>query len=249
MRASFHLPGVAVTVGAVLAAPLLAWAAPAQAAAAGGGSARAAAAGAVINTPYFAGYQAPVAAGSATSSAARFKIPALACTSADTAITPVAGVVVNNYATYSSAFLFVGCRNGAAVYFPALVVNGNDVNYTTTPLSAGDAIKVRTTVTTTGTTVQVTDVTKAITKKRTGPGATASAAYVGDSGWYDSAGTLLGVPIFGTLTFTGCFVDGTSLAGRNPAQYQRVNSSNIVQIATGALSTTGTTFTTHYKHP
>jgi hypothetical protein len=247
------MPALAVTIGAAaVVGPLLSLATPAQAAAGGhsGSGPVAAHAGALLvnSDPTFAGYQANVATGSATSSAAQYKVPKLTCTSAARAITPVAGVAVNNFATYSSAFLFVGCRSGKAVYFPSLVINGTEKDYTTTHLAAGDAIKVFTKVTTTGTTVQVTDVTKAVTKKRTGAGASASAAYIGDSDWVTSTNTLLGVPNFGTLTFTHCLIDGTALAGSNPAEYQRVNSSNVVQIATGALSSTGTSFPTQFKH-
>jgi hypothetical protein len=252
MLTRFRMPALAVTIGAAaVATSVLSLAAPAQAVAGGhggsglaGGHARALS---VINSDSFAGYQATVAAGSATSSAAQFKVPALSCTSAYRAITPVAGVEVNNFASYSSAFLFTGCHSGKAVYFPSLVINGTETDYTATPLAAGNVIKVSTKVTTTGTTVQVTDVTKAVTKKLTGPGASSSAAYIGDSSWNNN-GTLLGVPNFGTLAFTHCLVDRTALASAHPAQYQRVNSSNIVQIATGALSSAGTTFATHYKH-
>jgi hypothetical protein len=248
--AGFRMPALAVTVGAVaLVAPILSLAAPAQAAAAGhGGSGPAGArtrALSVINSRTFAGYQATVTAGSATSSAAQYKVPNLSCTSAFRGITPVAGVEVNSFASYSSAFLFVGCHNGKAAYFPALVVNGSETNYAT-PVAAGNLIKVSTTVTTTGTTVQVQNVTTGITEKLTGAGASPSAAYVGDSDWVNN-GTLLGVPSFGTLAFTHCLIDGTALAGSSPAQYQRVNGS-IVQIATGALSSAGTVFATHYKH-
>jgi hypothetical protein len=249
--AGFRAPALAVTVGAVaLVAPMLSLAAPAQAAATGHGGGGPAGAHAralsAINSPTFAGYQATVAAGSATSSAAQYKVPKLSCTSANRAITPVAGVEVNSATSYSSAFLFVGCQGGKAVYYPALVVNGSETNYTTTPLAAGNLIKVSTAVTTTGTTVQAKDVTTGVTKRLTGAGASPSAAYVGDSDWVNN-GTLLGVPNFGTLTFTHCLIDGTALAGWHPAEYQRVNGS-IVQIATGALSSAGTTFPTHYKH-
>jgi len=253
MLARFRTSTLVIAVGAAaLVTPALSLAAPAQAAAGGHGGGGLASTHAralsVISTPGFAGYQAAVTAGSATSSAARYTVPTLSCTSAYRAITPVAGVAVNNFASYSSAFLFVGCHNGTAAYFPALVVNGTEANYTTTPLAAGDAVKVSANVTTTGTTVQVTDVTKGITKKLTGAGANSSAAYVGASDWVTGTGTLLGVPSFGTLTFTHCFIDGTALAGWNPAKYQRVNSSNIVQIATGALSSTGTAFPVYYRH-
>jgi hypothetical protein len=251
MLARFRMHALAVTIGAVaVVAPVLSLAAPAQAAPAGHGGGPASAharALSVINSDHFAGYQATVAAGSATSSAAQFKVPTLSCTSAYRAITPVAGVEVNSFATYSSAFVFVGCHSGAAVYFPALVINGTETDYTTTPLAAGDVINVSTKVTTTGTTVKVTDVTKGVTKKLTGPGASSSAAYIADSGWFNN-GTLLGVPKFGTLTFIHCLVDGTALANAHPAQYQRVNSSGTVQIATGALTSGGTAFATHFKH-
>jgi hypothetical protein len=248
MRTRWLVAGGAV--GAALVAPVLSLAAPAQAAAGHGGSGPAGAharALSVTNSDHFAGYHVTVPAGSATSSAAQYTVPALACTSAYRAITPVAGVEVNSSSTYSSAFLFVGCQNGKAGYFPALVINGTETKYPTTRFSAGDVIKVYTKVTTTGTTVRVTDVTKGVTKQRTGPGASSSYAYLGDSGWHNN-GTLLGVPRFGTLTFTHCRINGTPLAASNSAGYQRVNSSNIVQIATGALSSTGTMFATHYKH-
>ncbi len=195
----------------------------------------------------FAGYQATVAAGSATSSGAQYKLPALSCTSAYRGITPVAGVGVNGNTTYSSAFVFTGCHNGKAVYFPALVINGSETNYTTTTVHAGNVIKVSTKVTTKGTTVSVTDATTGVTKKLTGSGASPSVAYVGDSDWVVN-GTILGVPSFGTLSFTSWSVDGKALARAHPARYQRVNSSNVVQITTGVLSSTGTAFLTHYKH-
>jgi hypothetical protein len=60
--------------------------------------------------------------------------------------------------------------------------------------------------------------------------------------------TLLGVPGFGTLTFTSCLVDGRALARSHPARFQRVTSRGILQIATGALSPGGTAFPTHYRH-
>ena len=252
MLAQFRMPALAVTIGAAaMVAPVLSLVAPAQAAAAGhggNGPTGAHTRALSVSNPVFAGYQANVAAGSATSSAAQYKLPKLSCTSAARAITPVAGVAVNNFATFSAAFVFVGCSSGKAVYFPALVINGTQTHFTTTNLAAGDAIKVSTKVTTTGTTVQVTDVTKAITKKLTGPGASANAAYAGDSDWVTSANKLLGVPKFGTLTFTHCTVDGKTLASAHPTKIQRVNSSNVVQIATGALSRAGTTFATHFKH-
>jgi len=254
MLARFRMPAFAVTIGAAaVVAPLLGLAAPAQAAAGGDGGGGPAGAHAkalsVTNSDHFAGYQVTVAAGSATSSAAQYTLPALTCTSVYRAITSVAGVhvTVSGAATYSSAFVFVGCFHGQAGYFPALVINGNEVNYNTTAFHAGDVIKVATKVTTASTTVSVRDVTTAVTKKRTGPGASSSSAYIGDSDW-NVNGMLLTVPKFGTITFTHCSVNGKALAASHPARYQRVTSGGTVQITTGALSSAGTAFATHYKH-
>ena len=123
---------------------------------------------------------------------------------------------MNNFTSYSAAFVFTECRRGRAVYFPALVINGNQVNYTTTSFHAGNVIKVSTKVSTRGTTVQVTDVTTGVTKKLTGPGASSSAAYVGDTSVLTNPITTVGVPGFGTLTFTSCLVDGRALARSHP---------------------------------
>ena len=166
--------------------------------------------------PVFAGYVAAAVPGSATSAAAQFKVPRLSCTTAaDRGITP--GVLIANSRSFSSTDLFAICHRGRAFYFPALDINGNQVNYTTA-VHAGDVIRVSATVTTRGTTVQVTDVTTRVTKRRTGAGARFSAVFVGDDSVLLNT-TLMGVPNFGTLTFTGCLVDGRALARSHPARF------------------------------
>ena len=196
----------------------------------------------------FAGYLTGVTAGSATSSAASFTVPTLTCTTTDRAITNVAGVSENNNKTASVAVVFTGCVNGQAVYFPILVDNGREKDYTSTPLAAGDVIDVTTKVSTNRTRVQVTDVTTNVTEKKIGPGASASAAYMGDTGAASSTGSLQHVPDFGKLTFKNCLVDGKALASWHPQAYQRVNSIGRVQITTGGFWPGGTAFTTHFQH-
>ena len=198
----------------------------------------------------FAGYQTAVTAGSATTSAASFTVPALSCTAATVGIAPDAGVAANNFKTASVAGVFIACAKGKAVYYPFLVANGAQADYTTVHLSAGDAINLSASVTTSGTTVQVTDTTKSVTVTNTitGAGASADAAWIGDESGVNSTGALIGVPNFGKLTFTNCLVDGTALGGWHPKAYQRVNSHGTVQIATGGPWPGGTAFTTHYQH-
>ena len=198
---------------------------------------------------YFAGYQAPVPAGSATVATATFTVPALSCTvtTFPRAIGPVAGVDENNFKTYSSAFLFTGCVNGTAVYYPGLVVNGTETDFTTSPFAAGDVVDVTTKVSTNRTRVQVTDVTTGVTQKIIGAGARAQVVLISDNSWTTSTGRWH-VPDFGKLTFKNCLIDGKALASWHPRAYQRVNSNGTVQIRTGGFWPGGTAFTTHFMH-
>jgi hypothetical protein len=200
------------------------------------------------STRTFAGYQTTVPAGSATVLVASFTVPALSCTTADRAIAPSVGVPENNYKTVSAAFVLTGCANGTAAYFPGLVVNGTETDYTASPLSAGDVIDLTTKVSVNRTRAQVTNVTTGVTQKIIGAGARASAAFVGDEAWLSSSGALFHVPDFGKLQFKNCLLDGKALARWHPQAYQRVNSVGTVQISTGALWPGGTAFTTRYQH-
>jgi hypothetical protein len=200
----------------------------------------------LTNTRDFAGYGTAVTAGSATSSAATFIVPTLSCTTASVAIVP--NVAVTSSHTFSGAGAFTQCANGKAGYFPVLVVNGTEKSYTSTPLSAGDVINLSASVTASGTTVQVTDVTKNVTKTLTGAGASASSALIGDEAVSKSTGGFVGVPNFGKLKYTNCLIDGTALQTWNPQQFQRVNAKGIVQIATGPFSPAPAAFATYYRH-
>ncbi len=250
MSASLRMSALMLTIGLAAATPLVVLAAPAGAAATdhgGGAFAIRARTPSVVNSSAFAGYQTPVPTTSAASAVARFKVPRLHCTSAYLGITPVAGVDVGLGVSYSSAFAFVGCRDGKAVYFPAVVINGKQVNFTRTPLHAGNLIELATVVTVKRTTVTVTDLSTRVTTKRTGAGAHPTRAFVGDSIWVPPGLDQLGVPDFGTLVFTRCSVSGKALGRWHPVRYQRTLL-NIVQITTGALTSGGTEFATHFKH-
>jgi hypothetical protein len=254
--ARLRRPALAATIGAAaVAAPLLSLAVPARAAAPVNGGVRwiaSARSGApsVVNSSVFAVYAATVARGSATSSAAQFKVPRVSCahTPVDRAITAEARVQVNNFRSFSAATVFAGCHNGIPTYFPALTINGNEVNYYNTPTRPGDLIEVSVKVTTRGTTVQVTDVTRHVTKRRTGPGARSADALIGNVDvLLEPNGTELGVPAFGTVIFANCLIDGRALGRSHPLRVQRVHGRTL-QIATGPLSPKGLVFATHYKH-
>jgi len=247
----------AVGLAASIAAPALATARPALSAAAGprGGlwlnhHAIDRITAAATRSHTFAGYQAAVTTGSATSLAATFTVPALSCTTAERGITPDAGVAANKFKTASIAGVLIGCARGKAIYFPFLVANGAESDYTTVHLSAGDVINLSASVTTSGITVQVTDTTKnvSVTNTITGAGASADAAWIGDDSAVSNTGALLGVPNFGKLTFTNCLIDGKALGGWHPQAYQRVNGRGTVEIATGRPWPGGAAFNTFYRN-
>jgi hypothetical protein len=196
----------------------------------------------------FAGYETAVTKGSSTTVLASFAIPTLTCTTTDRAIAPGAAIGTDNGKSASAAFVFVGCVNGAASYFPGLVVNGREKDYTTTLFAAGDVIDLITKVSTNRTRVQVTDVTTGVTELKIRAGGSARFPSIGDEGWVTSSGALEHVPDFGKLKFRNCTVDGKTLAHWHPEAFQRVNSNGTVQIAIGSLSSTGIAFATRFEH-
>jgi hypothetical protein len=177
---------------------------------------------------------------------ASFTVPTLSCTTTDRAIAADAGVVAKN--TGSVSGVFIGCVSGAAVYYPSVIVNGTETDYTSNPVAAGDVIDLTTKVSTNRTRVQVTDVTNGVTQKIIGTGFSPRAAYAGDDGWGDSSGKLEHVPSFGKLTFKSCVLDAKSLASWRPQAYNRVNSIGTLQISVGNFWPGGTAFTTHFVH-
>jgi len=198
------------------------------------------------NSRFLAGYEAAVPAGSATTAESSFAIPTLSCTTVDRAITPSTFIVVSRTCV-SAAFVFTGCVSGTAVYFPGLVVNGKETDFTNNPFAAGDVIDLTTKVSTNRTRVQVTDVTTGVTEKLIKTGGRARAAFIGDDGWATSSGVLEHVPDFGKLKFRNSLIDGKTLASRHPQAIQRVNSNGTVQIAVGSLSASGLAFATRFE--
>jgi peptidase A4-like protein len=254
MLARLRIPALTCIIGAIaIAAVLLALAGPAQAATHGkftrGPAIPRAGALSVTNSRIFAGYVAAVPVGAATSVTASFTVPALSCAPPDLGIFATAGESVNRNLLLTAAGVAIKCESDKAVYFPALVINGVGNTYRSSPFAAGDVINLSASVTTTATTVTVTDVTKNVTKTLTGAGARPRAAFIGDDAIFSNAGILLGVPNFGKLKFTSCMINSQALESASPQEFQRVNHSGVVQIATGPFSPPGgLAFATYYRH-
>ena len=202
----------------------------------------------VNNTRTFAGYGTAVTVGSATTVTATFTVPALSCIPPDLGILPAVFEGVNRNLLLTAAGVAVKCESDKAVYFPVVDINNVGTPFRSSPFAKGDVINLSVNVTTSGTTVQVTDVTKNVTKTLTGAGARPRAAFIGDLALASNKGALHGVPNFGKLQFLNCLIDGMALQTLNPQQFQRVNAKGHVQIATGPFSPAPAAFATYFKH-
>jgi len=197
------------------------------------------------NSFFFAGYE---VAGPATSVSARFTVPTLACpASGNLAVYPDVDLSDEGGSIIFGAGLQLRCRNGAPVY--AAVIWANETLHRV-PVTAqpGDLIAVSATQNATAGTARIADLTRG--SSATVPastGATVRLAHVGVQGVIDGPSPLRKVPRFGTITFSAAEVNGTALGASHPTAVNRTFFGTL-QIRTGPLDSTGTSFPTTFKH-
>jgi hypothetical protein len=216
----------------------------AVAGAASAGTRAAAAQAASKDSFVFAGYE---VTGPATSASARFTVPALACPrSGRLAVYP--GVELSNEAAaIIAAGVRLRCQNGTPVYAAVIVAN-NTLDRVPVTVSPGDQIAARVTQTATAGMASIADLTRhfaAAVPATTG--AKNLIADVGVEAVIDGPAPLRKVPPFGTITFSAAKVNGTALGASHPAAINRTFLGTL-QILTGPLDSTGTSFTTTFKH-
>lgn len=206
----------------------------------------------IVTSHVFAGYneQRGGAIGGQLTVTASFLVPTLSCGSASRGIGPSTGIY-NAGGKFSSAGLFLGCIGGQAHMWPYLVVNGTETNYNggTANAQSGDGVSVTVRVTATSTRVTYVDATRSVTRTRTGAGTTQwNSPWIGDSSWSLNGTQNLGVPAFGTISFSHCLVGGQPLAaGPSTVGYRRVNNVGVVQIGLSAITAGGTAFNTLFR--
>jgi hypothetical protein len=201
-----------------------------------------------MNSTMLAGYelQAEGAVGSSEGDTATFVVPHVTCGPNYVGIGASAGMF-NALSNISAASLFVGCYSGTAHFWPSLTVNGTGTDYNAGAADAapGDVVTLTTHLSPASTVVSVVDHTRKVTRSLTGAGSSRwISPFIGDLEWVN--GAPIGVPAFGTLGFSSCFVGGVPLANAHPVGYRRVNSAGQVQIALGPLSAAGTAFATYF---
>jgi len=189
----------------------------------------------------------------ALSVTAKFKIPALTCTSTTSGVGPTAVMVTGTTSSpkFNAAGVLMECSGGKPAAAPAVVVDGAPT-VGSNALFAGDVMKSTIVTSATKTTATVADLTTGHTFKLTksGTGAASLQELIIDDS-LTSGTTQLPVANFGKVTFSAGAVGGKPLGSVTPAgtAVNMQTSTNVLQILTGALfGIKKNAFTTTWKH-
>ena len=175
----------------------------------------------------------------------KFKVPTVTCPSTGT------------YGIGLGAFLFTSlgltggevtaeCSSGTAVYTAQWLEHG--VSGGAFTVAAGDVIKAQASQTATTTNASIVDFTKHIGSVfSSNVGAANSAVLVGINALV-SATTQLPVPPFGRSRFAVGAIDGGTVLASGAVAYDMNATTHLLQIHTGALSSTGTAWTEFFRH-
>jgi hypothetical protein len=201
-------------------------------------------AGATTHSTTNAGYGFSVPATSTVTTT--LTVPALTCTETNEGIGPYVSLE-NSAEHYSYPWLLAECVSGTPVYLGNLTLNGLN-SVLGNPVAAGDVLHLSVSMSPTATKVTFADATTGISATEMGPGASATFGFVGVGPIYDSTQALEGVPAFGRLEFSQVKVGTQNLAATNPTEYNRVAAGDVVQVATGPIASSGTSFSLTFKH-
>jgi hypothetical protein len=148
---------------------------------------------------------------------------------------------------FSYPWLLVECVSSTPVYLGNMNLFGHNT-VLGNPVAAGDLLHLSVSISATATKVTFADATTGVSASEIGPGATATVGFVGIGPVYDSTPTLLGVPAFGRIAFSSVKVGTQTLAATTPVKYNRVATGAVLQVSTGSIPTSGTSFALTFKH-
>jgi hypothetical protein len=194
------------------------------------------------NDFFFAGYEARE---SVTSVSASFTVPKLTCP--NSGMLGIAPGVSLTGGTSTEADVAVLCQNGAPHDVARMFLNNSPPYSLPMAISPGDTMAVSVTETPTAGMATITDLTQQTSVTKRASGASNVLARIGDGSVLDNTGLLLGVPSFGTVTFSAAKVNGSALGASSPTPVNRTLFSTL-KIFTGVLDSTGTSFTTNFQH-
>lgn len=177
-----------------------------------------------------------------------FKLPAVTCTATNGGLVPSLGF--SNFTTneFTSGGVSVQCTGGNPSHGAVAEIDDH-FSYLTQNLNAGDNIKVTVTVSASKSTVTISDTTNKSTVKDSisGPGGGGSftGASVGDSTIGSPSEPIVQLT---HLAFAGTQINNATLKAAGTLFGSDLYSGTTLQIKTGAVSTSGTGFTTTFHH-
>jgi hypothetical protein len=143
-------------------------------------------------------------------------------------------------------FLGVTCKKkGAAPSFQGFTCAGTSGPCGGTPIAAaaGNTITMTDSLTASGASAEVDDVTSGAVDSTTGTGSSSNS----NVNFIDQRGTAK-IPTFSKATFTNCTVDGTPISANQPFDENMTSKSGVTQVKTGKLTSNGKGFTTQFKN-
>jgi len=178
-----------------------------------------------------------------TSAAATVTLPSFTCTKKTTAISATAIVYNSTGAKFSGAEAYLGC-SGKQVLLRALTDIDNVFTVPTVTMNPGDTVALSATCGSSGISVSIDDVTTGSTgTSSSSTPESCTQAEIGDDGASKNGSTVVPLPAFGALDFTGAMVNGIALGTLTPSVANYSEGKKNV-ITTGVLTSGGTAFTT-----
>jgi hypothetical protein len=140
----------------------------------------------------------------------------------------------------------VGCQSGAPFYTGETDINGT-ITPVSVPITPGDKIVLKLSVTGSATSGSFTDVTKGFKEPIKGKGGKSTGSCIGIDG-SENGTSDPPVPNFGKVVFSAGSINGTTITKSGAVRVNMATAAGLVQISTGKVNAAGTGFTSVFKN-
>lgn len=185
------------------------------------------------------------------SAAVRFRVPTITCSGSAPISELLDGAAVVGLTLVTpkttAGEVIEKCQGTSASYSAVVDVAGTGRSASFTP-APGDVISVAASMSASASSVTIKDVTTKKSDHATGGGTTNTDVFDGLTVGFNSSNNPYPIPTFSSVSFSGAKIDGATVAASGATAYNLVNSSNMLQIKTGALGTLGNAWKATFEH-
>jgi hypothetical protein len=179
------------------------------------------------------------------SAAATFTVPTVTgCTTTNDFV--VIGIGLPSASSIIATGVAVGCQSGAPFYTGETDINGT-ITPVSVPITPGDKIVLKLSVTGSVTSGSFTDVTKGFKEPIKGKGGKSTGSCIGIDG-SENGTSDPPVPNFGKVVFSAGSINGTTITKSGAVRVNMATAAGVVQISTGKVNAAGTGFTSVFKN-